>query len=192
MAKKITKVKKLVSVTSKKHPGKVEQAKRSIAHKIEQINGVINRFENEVESLIKRMVKQGERSRRELRKNFDDLLSRLRSNELVSLATETRDEIEREVRRVAEEIVGVVKEIEKVPGKINFGEILNDARRNFGSLVDQFHENDLIQRAKSTVRQSRKELLGILSIPSQDEVEKLERKIVSLEKRLSHLSRKAA
>jgi polyhydroxyalkanoate synthesis regulator phasin len=190
--KKLSKTKKTVSISVKKSSGKVEFAKRSIGLKIEKINRVINRLEGEVEGLIKRIVKQGERSRKELRKNFDDLLSRVRGTELISLATETRDEIEREVRRLAEDIVNVVKEIELVPSRIDFLAVFNDARRNFNNLVEHLSDNNFIQHAKSTVNQSRKELLGMLSIPTQDEVEKLERKIISLEKRLSNISRKAA
>ncbi len=190
MAKKSKKVQKLKAVKAPKSP--VENAKKKIAERIEDINRIVNRFEGEVEGLFKKIVKKGERSRRELRRSFDDLFSWLKKGELLALATETRDDVEREVRRLAEEVIQSVKEIELIPGKVNFSEIFDDARKNLGHLVENLGDNDLIQRAKQTLNQTKKELLSLLSIPTQEEVVKLEKKIVSLEKRLSTLSRKAA
>jgi len=187
MAKKANKAKK---VKTPKSP--VENAKNKIGDRIENINRVVNRFEGEVEVLFKKIVKKGERSRRELRKSFDDLFTWLKKGELMALATEKRDDVEREVRRLAEEVIQSVKEIELIPGRVNFAEIFQDARKNLGHLVDNLGDNDLIQRAKQGLNQTKKELLSLLSIPTQDEVVKLEKKIVSLEKRLSTLSRKAA
>jgi polyhydroxyalkanoate synthesis regulator phasin len=186
MAKKKTK-----NINKKKF-GKIAHARRSIVQGLEQINLVINRLENEVEGLVKKIVKQGERSRRELRRNFDDLLSKIRGGEFFAIATETRDDVEREVRRLAEDIVGLVKEIELIPARLDVQGVYREARRNLLTLVDQLSDNGFVQRAKATLFQTRKEVLSLLSIPTQDEVEKLERKIVSLEKRLSNLSRKAA
>ena len=190
MAKKSKKVQKLKVVKAPKSP--VENAKKKIADRIEDINRIVNRFEGEVEGLFKKIVKKGERSRRELRRSFDDLFTWLKKGELLALATEKRDDVEREVRRLAEDVIQSVKEIELIPGKVNFSEIFEDARKNLGHLVENLGDNDLIQRAKQTLNQTKKELLSLLSIPTQEEVVKLEKKIVSLEKRLSTLSRKAA
>jgi polyhydroxyalkanoate synthesis regulator phasin len=185
MAKK--KAKKYQAAT-----GKVSKAKRTIGRRVDQINRVINRLESEVEGLLKRLVKQGERSRKELRKNFEDLLSKIRGSDLIAFAHETREDLEREVRRRAEDIVEVVKEIEKISNRLDLGGVLQDVRRSFGDLVAFLNESGLIQTAKQTVLKTRKEVLSFLSIPTHDEVVKLEKKIVNLEKRLSHLTRRAA
>lgn len=187
MAKKS---KKVAKTKSPKSP--VENAKKKITERIENINRVVNRLESEVEGLFKKIVKKGERSRRELRKSFDELFAWLKKGELFALATEKSGDVEREVRRLAEDVIHSVKEIELLPGRVNFTEIFQDARKNLGHLVENFGDNDLVQRAKQTLNQTKKELLSLLSIPTQDEVVKLEKKIVSLEKRLSTLSRKAA
>jgi len=171
---------------------KVEHAKRSLVQGVEQINHVINRLEQEVEILVKKIVKQGERSRRDLRKNFDEVITRLKRSDILAVAQETREEVEKEVRRIAEDIVEKVKEIELVPGKINLKVVVKDMRRSFKDLLGHLHGNGLVQRAKHTVQLTKKEMLSLLSIPTQDEVIKLEKKIVILEKRLSNLSRKAA
>lgn len=190
MAKKSKKVQKLKVAKTPKSP--VEQAKKKIAARIDNVNRVVNRLENEVEGLFKKIVKKGERSRRELVKSFDDLFAWLKKGELVALATEKREDVEREIRRLAEDVIQSVKEIELLPTRVNFAEIFEDARKNVGHMVENLGDNDLIQRAKQTLNQTKKELLSLLSIPTQDEVVKLEKKIVSLEKRLSTLSRKAA
>lgn len=191
MAKKKKKLKAKKSGGSKKS-GKVAQAKQRIAAKVDQINRVIGRLENEVEGLVKKIVKSGERSRKELVKNFEDLLSRIGATDLVAFANETRDDVEREIRRLAEDIVDVVKEIEKIPGRLDLGGVFQDVRRSFGDIVSQLNDSGLIQRAKETVLKTRKEVLGLLSIPTHDEVVKLERKIVNLEKRLNNIHRRAA
>jgi hypothetical protein len=191
-AKMAKKAKKKAQSKVKTPKSPVENARKKIVDRIENINRVVNRFEGEVEGLFKKIVKKGERSRRELRKSFDELFTWLKKGELLALATEKRDDVEREVRRLAEDVIQSVKEIELIPSSVNFNEIFQDARKNLGSLVENLGDNDLIQRAKQTLNQTKKELLSLLSIPTQDEVVKLEKKIVSLEKRLSTLSRKAA
>ena len=123
---------------------------------------------------------------------FEDINRVVKSGDLVSLASEKREDVEREVRRLAEEVIGSVKEIELLSRKVNLSGVFNRVRKNLGNIVEQIGDNDLVQKAKLTLGQTKKELLGVLSIPTQDEVGKLEKKIVSLEKRLSNLTRKAA
>ncbi len=179
MAKKKSKAKKKKLLAQKKKAGPVAHAKHRIGKRIDQINGVINRLEREVEGLVKRIVRQGERSRKDLRKNFDDLLSKIRSNDWIAFASETRDDVEREIRRVAEEIVDVVKEVELIPSRLDVASLVHDMRRGLGDIVDHLNESGFIQRAKETVLKTRKEVLNLLSIPTHDEVVKLERKIVN-------------
>ncbi len=171
---------------------KMVQAKKGISQKINQINKIIGRLEGDVESLLKRIVHQGITSRRELRKNFDDLFARVRKGDWKTIATETREDVEREIRRLGEEAIQAVRNLELLPQRTKFLEIFRDVRRNVEGVVAKLTENNLVYQAKATVDHTRKELLGILSIPTQEEVEKLERKIVSLEKRLSTITRKAA
>src|SRR5262249_12972106 len=115
---KKNKAKKIFSEIPKRKLGKIEHAKRSLVQGIEQVNSVINRLEQEVEGLVKKIVKQGEKSRRELRKNFDDLISKLKAGEFMAIAAETREEVEREVRRLAEDVISLVKEVETIPGRL--------------------------------------------------------------------------
>jgi ubiquinone biosynthesis protein UbiJ len=157
-----------------------------------QINKVIGRFEGEVEILVKKLVKQGERSRKDLRKNFDVLIGKIRADKLIALTRDSREELEKEVKRLAEEVVGTIKEVETLINHEKFSGMFTGARESFSNLIELFAENGLILQAKQTVLKTRKEILDLLSIPTQSEVEKLERKIVTLEKRLSNLARRAA
>ncbi|HCU25935.1 MAG TPA: hypothetical protein DF383_13035, partial [Deltaproteobacteria bacterium] len=67
-----------------------------------------------------------------------------------------------------------------------------NVQKNFSSIVSRFSDSDLLHQARLGLGRTKKGFLEILSIPTQDEVVKLEKKLVSLEKRLSNLSRKAA
>ena len=157
-----------------------------------QINKAIGRFEGEVETLVKKLVKQSERSRKDLRKNFDVLIGKIRADKLIAFTRDGREELEKEVKRLAEDVISTIKEVEVLINHEKFSGLFENARESFSNLVEIFAENGLLLQAKRTVLKTRKEILGLLSIPTQGEVEKLERKIVILEKRLSNLARRAA
>lgn len=189
---KATRAPKRAAAKKKTKVGKIRSAKEGLQFRLDQVNRVINHFEGEVETLVKKLVKQGERSRKDLRKNFDDILKRVRAGKILARANHTREELEKEVRRVAEDVLGTVKDVESILNREKMAGILNNARNSFETLVEIFRENGLVLQAKQTVANTRREVLGFFSIPTQGDVEKLERKIVNLEKRLSNLSRKAA
>lgn len=180
--------KKLKRTTSKKKVSK----KASVFLKFDQINKVINRLEGEVESLVKKLVKQGERSRRELRKNFNDILAKIRSGKLLARASETREELEKEVRRLADEVIGTVKEVESLINSEKVSDIFQNARQGVVSVVEFISENGFVTQARETLINTRREFYSLLSIPTQTDVEKLEKKIVRLERRLGNLTKKVA
>lgn len=160
--------------------------------RLDKVNKILTRLEGEVESLFKRLVRQGERSSRELRRNFDDIISKLRKSDFYAMAQEKTGDFEREVRKLADEVVEKVKGIEFGPSGLSTKRLVKDARKNFDTLVSKIVKSEIFSKAKATAENTRAGILSFLSIPSQSEVEKLEKKIVSLEKRLHHLSQKAA
>ena len=184
--------KKTVRSTRRRKISKIQSAKQSILERLEQVNRVINRFENEVEGLIKKLVKQSERSRQDLRKSFDDVLKRIHADDIFARASETRDELEKEVRRLADEVIGALKDVEALLNTAKVSGLFQSARARLNDFVEVLVESGLVAQAKQTVLRTRREMLGLLSIPTQSDVEKLERKIINLERRLSNLSRKAA
>lgn len=160
--------------------------------RLDKVNKILNRLEGEVESLFKRLVRQGERSSRDLRRNFDDIISKLRKSDFYAMAQEKTGDFEREVRKLADDVVEKVKGLEFGPNGFSTKRLVKDARKSFDHFVLKIEKSDIYSKAKTTAENTRAGILSLLSIPSQSEVEKLEKKIVSLEKRLHHLSQKAA
>lgn len=90
----------------------------------------------------------------------------------------------------AEQVISRAKEIPF--GPFNREALIREAKKNVEDLVEGIQSSDLFTRAKETARQTKDQVLSVLSIPSQQEVIKLSRKISSLEQRMNKLSRKAA
>ncbi|MBL7685019.1 MAG: hypothetical protein JNK65_03170, partial [Deltaproteobacteria bacterium] len=171
---------------------KVPQTKAFVKGRLDKINKVLNRVEEEVEGVFKRLVRQGERSSRELRKNFDDVLKRVKKFNLYSKAQEKTEDLEREIRKLADDIVSRVKGLEISPSGFTAKKLIREAKGGFENLVNVVESSDFVSTAIAKAHETRSTLLSLLKIPSQTDVEKLERKIHNLEKRLSNISHKAA
>lgn len=160
--------------------------------RIDNINNILGRLEKEVEGIFKKLVRQGEKSSRELRKNFDDIFKKVRKTDIYTKAQEKTEDIEKEVRKLADDVVSRVKNLELGQGLFSAKKIFKDVRKSFESFVSKIEKADFVGQAKEKAESTRNEILSFLSIPSQNEVERLEKKIVSLEKRIQSLSHKAA
>lgn len=160
--------------------------------RFEKLNVIVNRLEGEVESLVKKLVHQGERSSRELRKNFDEIFSRLKKTDFFAKAQQKTDGLEKEVRRLADEIVDRAKNLNLTTNRFATKKFFKDARRGLDNFVGSIEKSNLVSAAKHRAENTRNEILSFLSIPSQNEVTKLEKKISTLERRLQNLSQKAA
>ena len=170
-------------------PKKTKPA-NSIQTTLKQINKVISKFELEAEKVLKRLVTQGRRSRQELRRNFEDLFAKIKVGNFGLNAKGV--EIEKEVRRLADEVLNRFKDIEFLPQSEAVTKVFTDIRKNLTSFVEVLRENGLVEKAKHLMEDARENILVSLSIPTQKDVQKLERKITTLEKRLSTLVKKAA
>lgn len=196
MASKLKKIKNIHAKPGRRAAKSKALAKntiqKSLTQTLEQINNVLGRLEGEVEVLLKKLVKQGERSGHELKRSFDDLVSWVKNGELISVASGRRGGLEKEVRRLAEEVLSSVKEVELLPQRWNIKDLIVGGQRSFNDLVEALSDNGVVHRAKLTFENTRRGVLSVLSIPTQAEVEGLEKKIVRLEKKLTSLTRKAA
>jgi len=173
----------------KKSQGK---ARDFLKERLETLNTIFTRLEGEVETLLKNLVKKGERSSRDLRKNFDEVLKKVKNLDLYAKAQEKTEDIEREFRRLADDVVGKVKNLEIGPSGFTAKRLLGDARKSLDHFVKLVEKSDIVFKAKSRAESTRNGILSFFSIPSQTEVEKLEKKVQTLEKRLQNLSHKAA
>ena len=176
----------------KKQKKTQNKSKDVLNFKIKEINYIMGRLEQEVEDLFKKLVQKGEKSSKDLRKNFDDILGKVKKFEIYTKAQEKTEDFEKEIRRLADDIVGKVKTLEIMPGNFNAKRMIRDARKGIESFVQVLEKSDLVSVAKHKAQDTKNGILSVLKIPSQREVEKLEGRIKNLEKRIQNLSRKAA
>lgn len=174
-------------MSSKKIKKVIKKAKKinHLQFNLDQINNILVKLEGEVENLLHKIVKQGRRSQAELKKNFDTLVKKAK---LKSKSTD----IEREIRKFADEVLNKVKELELIPESVSVNKIFKDVRKNFSEIVENLVASGLVVKTRQLVSETREGILVSLSIPSQKDVEKLEKKIATLERRLGSLVKKAA
>lgn len=164
-----------------------------IEEAVEQFSNILVKVEDEAEKIFKKIIQRTERSSRDLKHNLDDLLARVRANGFYTVAHETRTEIEKEIKRLAEDLTHRVRDIEFLPlAGVTRDKLIREAKKNLEELVGRISSSEFVARAKSQAENTKSQVLSFLSIPNQDEVERLNRKISSLEKRINTLSRKAA
>ena len=93
----------------------------------------------------------------------------------LDLLTDLLSNIEREAEKVVRRFIEKAEQSSR--------EMKSEARKNLSPLFD---------RAKETARQTKDQVLTVLSIPSQEDVGRLSRKITTLEQKVNKLTRKAA
>lgn len=179
-------------MTSKKQKKTQPKSKDFLNSRIKEINSIMGRLEQEVEDVFKKLVQKGEKSSKNLRKNFDGILAKVKKFGIYTQAQETTEDIEKEIRRLADDIVSKVKGLEIKPGSFNAKRMIKEARKGIENFVQVVEKSDLVSVARHKARDTKNGILSVLKIPSQKEVEKLEDRIKNLEKRIQNLSRKAA
>ena len=118
--------------------------------------------------------------------DMEQNVEQVRNEGLASVASDKTEDL----RRIAEDVIARAKEIQF--GHFNRDDIIREAKKNLGDLIDRLNASELLARAKATALNTKDQVLSILSIPSQTEVVKLSRKITSLESRVNRLTRRAA
>lgn len=157
-----------------------------------KLNQILGKVETEFETLFKRLIQQGEKSSRELKRNFDEILVRLKRSDFYHRAKETRVDLRKELHRLSEDVIHKVRSFELGPSHFSGKRILKDGRKNLDLFINKLEKTGVVSLAKNTAENTRDGVLSFLSIPSQSEVVKLERKITTLEKKVHTLSKKAA
>lgn len=166
---------------------KRKQVSKAVPRKFEGIADLLAKLEVEAEKVVRTFVDKAEHSSRELKKGISDLVEQIRCEGLASVASEKGSDL----RRLAEDVIVRAKDVQ-IMGSFNRDEIVREARRNLGDLIDRLNSSELLAKAKATALNTKDQVFSILSIPNQSEVVKLSRKIVTLETRVNKLTRKAA
>ena len=168
--------------------GQEEGGNQFFKERLNRINSVIGKLETEVEKAVEKFMKRGEKSSRVLKKNFDEILEKISGLGIYSKATEKTEEITKEIRRIADEVVSKVKGFDLKAAN----NLIREIRENIDQLVEKVQANGFIEIAKGKAISTRDQVLNVLKIPSQKEVDDLSRKVVNLEKKVRTLTKKAA
>ena len=161
------------------------QRKKS-APKFEGVADLLTKLEKQAQEVVQRFVDKAEQSSRELKTTVRHLIAQIRKEGIYNLAAEKKTEL----RKLVDEVVSRAKEIEF--GNFNRDHLIHEAKKNLDELVEKVQESEWVARARVTARHTKDQVLSVLSIPSQDEVVRLSRKISTLEQKMSKLTRKAA
>ena len=183
-------IKRAKAASKRRTPKRVAKVALS---KFEGLTDILNKVEIEAEKIAKRLIDRAEEASAELRNSIEDLVEKVRANGIYSIAADKKDDLEREVRRLAEEVVDRARDVELLPfNAANRDRIISEAKRNLEDLRDRLNGSEWIARARVSASNTKDQVLSILSIPSQGELVKLQKKITNLEKRLNNLNKKAA
>lgn len=178
-------------MTRKEHL-KIRKDHVFLRSRFNKLDRIIGKIETEFEGLFKKLIRQGEKSSKELKRNFDDVLSRLKKSNFYHRAKVKRGNLEKEIHRLSEDILSKVRGLELGPSHFSGKKLLKDGRKNLDLFINKLEKTGVVSLAKNTAGNTRDGVLSLLHIPSQSEVVKLERKIGSLEKKVHVLSKKAA
>ncbi|MBI2067777.1 MAG: hypothetical protein HYW02_07905 [Deltaproteobacteria bacterium] len=161
-------------------------AKRKTKKGLENLTDLLTRLEKEAEKVVHQLRLLAEQTSEELRTSIRGLVSQIRHDGLYSVASEKTENL----RELVDDVIERAREIQS--GTFSKDFLIQEARKNLEDLVERFQASELVLRARSTARQTKRQLLTALSIPSESDVEHLSRKIAHLEDRIKKLSRKAA
>lgn len=165
--------------------GAGEKSQRFLAVRLKKVNGVINRFEQEVEHAVRRVREQSKRSSENLVKIFDELIETVGATELKNKALEKKDELMTEIKRISDEIVTNIRDFE-----FSFdASLIERAKQALIDAARALEQSEILEYAKGMVSDGKNQIFTYLQIPSQAEVDSLARKLVSLEKKLKVVSK---
>lgn len=111
--------------------------------------------------------------------------------DLVNMAQHTAHTWEKDLNRFANSMARTIRKTSNtiVPHSES---LMRDARRNISQVYHRVEQSPWMHMAKGFVGAGKQELLNMLDIPSQEEVEQLQRKVNTLEQRLTTLMLRGA
>ena len=177
--------------TEQKGKGKGMATKKAqktfFAQKLGQVNQVLGKFENDLEKALNQIKKQREKSSKVIKKNLDEIIDKISGSDIYSKATEKTQDLSKEVRRIADDLVTKVKKIDL--GKTQ--DVFGDVRENLDQLMNKLSQTEMVEQAKEKAATTRNQVLHILNVPTKTEVDSLVKKVGNLEKKIKVLSNRA-
>lgn len=116
-------------------------------------------------------------------KTFDEIVETLGATEIKNFAFAQKKVLTKEFKKIVNNMKHVdLESIAELPAV----EALKD---NLTNAMNKVQDNEVFEYAKNKVADTKKTVLSVLNIPTNDDVESLTRKLASLEKKLQSLSR---
>ena len=119
-------------------------------------------------------------------KTLDEIIETLGGNELKAMAVEKTEELKKEISREIKNLVGNFKGIDLGSAQ---DQVFGAIKDNVGAALSRVQDSEMLEYAKGKVHDTKNQVFSMLNIPSQVEVDNLTRKLVSLEKKLSKISK---
>ncbi|MCB1214888.1 MAG: hypothetical protein KDK66_05370 [Deltaproteobacteria bacterium] len=192
MAKKRQNRQKVVRAKKNKTLGGLNLARENLLDRLEPLQEAVFHFEGEAQALLKKLQAQGQKTRKEILKGVEEILSKVKGIEILNRASKNRRSLEKEIKALAEDLMLSLKEIES---KLS-GELLHEAfgrsKHLLADIQALLSEGTWMAKLKEGVKQGQAEIYRFLSLPRNTEVLRLKRKVDQLEKKVVVLNKKAA
>lgn len=117
-------------------------------------------------------------------KNWRGWATRFNTHELIHLAHTQAATWERDFNRLTHGIMRTIRKTSHAWTPTS-ETLMHSARHNFNEVYRRIEQSPLLHLAKDVVDAGRQEVFDFLNIPSQEEIERLQRKVTTLEQRMS-------
>jgi len=152
--------------------------------RLTKVNKVLGKLEGEVEKALNTFMKKSEKSSRIIRKNVDEIFDKIATSDIYSKANEKGEELIKEAKKIADDIVDRLKKID-----LRFAKpMIKEARANLDEIVDRIQKAGVVDIAKEAAINTRNGVLKVLNLPTHSEVVSLNQKVARLEKKLKALN----
>ncbi|MBF0103960.1 MAG: hypothetical protein HQM16_01425 [Deltaproteobacteria bacterium] len=116
-------------------------------------------------------------------KTLDEIVTKLGAKDIKDMAFEKTNELTKEFKNI-------VKNIKKIDlNSINSHPAIEQIKENVTGAINRVQDMEIVEFAKNTVESTKNQVFSVLNIPSQEEVDNLTRKLVSLEKKFKAVQR---
>lgn len=155
-----------------------------IKDRLDQINKGLNKFEKEVEKTVEKIMKKGEKQSKIFKKSLDEVIDRIGGADFINTATDKTEELVKEARQLADDVVNRLKTIDLSAANT----VLKDLRGNVDQLLEKVQHLEVVEIAKDKAENTRKQVFNVLKIPTVDDVNRLNKKLGNLEKKIKTIS----
>ena len=123
-----------------------------------------------------------------LPKPWDRRLKNLTSKDVINFAVKQRDNVEHEVKRLADDIVHTLKGAHFLSKQ---EKLVKEARHNLEIILKKVRRNPMVIQAKDLAKNQGGQLLNILNVPTRKDISKLNSRLTQIEHRLTNISKGA-